>query len=500
MKLQASQSGSSHRFGIGRLRFVGVAAGVAVVSACVPDAPAPVGPPTTIVVTTTAYVVASGDGVLSLREAFIQATNDNADSTIVVSAGALYDLDQFSFGQLSHGGGQALVVESNGAARATVRQTCVGQRVMSVGGSSVTLRRIVVRGGTPGSPIPCGISIYLQPPCSSGAGIYAGAPLTLDDVEVTDNRASGGGNFDGGGIDARAGATIANSWIHANSATSKGGGIRSSGPLIISGSTFESNVGGTGGGISASAGSVTINSSVFQSNGNSSGGAIHLSGASLSATDTVFRQNNSGGGPGAAIWADSSVSSLVLTRVAMVQNSGRTGALTAFAGIADFQIIDSTISDNIATWGFRDQLNRSAGGIATHGASNITIKGSTIAFNTAPAGGGANIDLRPANGTTINLDSSIISNPQTSNANCELNGNTLTAIRSLVTDATCGGPAAPVGPALGPLAQVGTTWVRIPAVGSPAIDAIAAPCATANDQRGLARPQGPACDQGAIEG
>ncbi len=475
------------------------AAVVAVAVGCAP-APTPPGPPATIVVTTTVDVVDNADGVISLREAFTAAANDNADSTIVVSSGAEYALTRCT-GQpaLVHGGNRALTVTTDGAARARVRQTCSPARVMSVGGSTVTLERLVVTGGRLQSPLPCGISIYGQPDCARGAGITASGPLVLDDVEVTDNRSIGSGSVEGGGVSARSGATIINSEFSANAANRAGGAIASFGAVSITGSTFTSNTGGDGGALSVHDGSVTIDDSQFVANGNGSGGAIVLEGASLAATDTVFRQNNSGGGPGAAIWASSSVSSLVLERVAMVQNTGRTGALTAFAGVADFRIIDSTITDNVATYAFRDQLNRAAGGIAIHGTSSLTITGSTIAHNTATPGGGANIDLRAGGGTTVTVTSSIISDPQGSPASCEPNGNTFVVTDSIISDGTCGVPASPTPPALGPLSEVGGTWFRAPSPGSPAIDATGGPCSTASDQRGVPRPQGAGCDPGAIE-
>ncbi len=469
-----------------------------VLAACAPP-PSPPGPPTTIVVTTTADVIDNSDGVVSIREAFLQASNNNADTTIVVSSGAEYQLTLCGQGQLSHGGPRALVVTTDGAARATVRQTCSPSRVMILGGSSVTLEHLVITGGRLSSPFPCGISIYGQPNCARGAGIDAFTAITLEDVEVTDNRSIGDGSVEGGGLSARFGATIVDSQFSANAANRSGGAVASKGAVVISGSSFISNTGGDGGALSVHDGSVDIDDTLFQANGNGSGGAIVLVRASLSAVDSVFRLNNSGGGPGAAIWADEGVSSLVLERVAMVQNTGRTGALTTFAGIADFRIIDSTITDNTATWAFRDQYNRSAGGIATLNPSNITITGSTIAFNTAPAGGGANIDLPPSNGTSVTVTSSIISDPITSPANCEANGNTFLVSGSLVSDGTCGTAAAPVGPSLGALTQASGTWFRAPGAGSPAIDALAGPCATPSDQRSVLRPQGAACDIGAIE-
>ena len=56
-----------------------------------------------------------------------------------------------------------------------------------------------------------------------------------------------------------------------------------------------------------------------------------------------------------------------------------------------------------------------------------------------------------------------------------------------------------VDPKLGPLADNGgPTPTHRPLIGSPAIDVI--PCSGGVDQRGVARPQGPGCDIGSVEG
>jgi hypothetical protein len=87
-----------------------------------------------------------------------------------------------------------------------------------------------------------------------------------------------------------------------------------------------------------------------------------------------------------------------------------------------------------------------------------------------------------------------------SSANCEANGNLFVVTDSLVSDATCGTPAALLPAVLGSLTQSAGTWFRAPAPSSPAVDQLAPPCATGSDQRGEFRPLGAGCDLGAIEG
>lgn len=478
---------------------VGLAAVALVAGACTPP-PTPPGTPTTITVTTTDDVVDATDGEISLREAFTQAANDNADSTIVVSSGSEYALTRCDLGQLVHSSPRTLLVRPDSTATASVTQTCQNRRVMLLGGGAVDLEDLVIRGGHLRSPLPCGISIYGQPDCIDGAGIRSVADLNLLRVTMTDNRADGsGGPVRGGAVFAQGTTTITDSQFTDNYSNRDGGAVFSGGPLTVNGSDFTDNTGYNGGALTVDGGNVDIIDSHFVGNTGGSGGAIRLAHGNLTATDTVFDTNNSGGGPGGAIWADQTISSIVLDRVAIVRNSGRTGALTTFSPIGNFVIRDSTISDNVATTTWRDQYNRAAGGIATMGPVHLQITGSTIAHNSAIAGGGANLDLTPANGATVTIEDSIVSDPLGGGPNCEPNGNTFAVTQSIITDGTCGAPAAPSGPSLGALVADSGTWVRLPTPGSPAIDAYPGPCSTPTDQRGVARPVGSACDLGAAE-
>lgn len=480
---------------------IGLGAVVLVAGACTPSTPpGPPGPPTTITVTTTADTVDATDGETSLREAFTQASNDNADSTIVVSSGSEYQLTRCDLGQLKHSSPRTLRVRPDNAATASVTQTCENRRVMLLGGGAVDLEDLVIRGGRLRSPLPCGISIYGQPDCIDGAGIRSSADVNLLRVVMTDNRTdNSGGPVRGGALYSQGTTTITDSHFTDNHSNRDGGAVFSSGPLTISGSSFIDNFGYNGGALTVDGGSVDITDSEFVANSGGSGGAIRLAHGNLTAADTVFDANNSGGGPGGAIWADVTVSSIILDRVAIVRNSGRTGALTTFSPIGNFVIRDSTISDNVATTTWRDQYNRAAGGIATMGPVHLQIIGSTIAHNSAVAGGGTNLDLTPSNGATVSIEDSIVSDPLGGGTNCEPNGNAFTVTRSIITDGTCGAPAAPSGPSLGPLVGNSGTWVRLPASGSPAIDAHPGPCSTPVDQIGTARPAGSACDVGAFE-
>ncbi len=84
-----------------------------------------------------------------------------------------------------------------------------------------------------------------------------------------------------------------------------------------------------------------------------------------------------------------------------------------------------------------------------------------------------------------------------SDGSCRVNGSCGAATTKLFRTAAS--------PGLGPLAaNGGPTWTRALPAGSPAVDA-AAECSdwagnpVTTDQRGVARPQGSACDAGAFE-
>lgn len=470
---------------------------LATVTTACPPGPTGPGTPATIVVTTTADVTDGGDGLTSLREAMIAADSDGVDSTIVLDGGATHALTLCGPGALAHDEPTALTLTTTGSGRAVVQQTCASTRVFSLAGTTLRLEHLAVRGGRMGSPVNCTWPFNL--PCNRGAGIDAYSPITLVDVEMSDNLANlGSGGTIGGALVAGAGATVIDSTFHDNASDRWGGAIASYGDLTVVRTTFESNRALEGNAVAIERGDATFEDSRFEGNVGGSGGAIVMRGSSLVLRRTVIRGNDSGGGPGAAVWFDNGATSVLIERSAIVQNTGRAGALTSFSGIADYRIVDSTITDNVATRNIRDQYNASAGGLAISGASNVTVLGSTIAHNSAPAGGGSNFDLTPSNGTTITLVDSIVSDPLGGGTDCALRSSSLAASTSHVSDASCD-TAASGSAVLGPLVASGATWIRVPSPGSPVRDSHPAPCATPTDQLGTARPVGSGCDLGASE-
>lgn len=168
-----------------------------------------------------------------------------------------------------------------------------------------------------------------------------------------------------------------------------------------------------------------------------------------------------------------------------------------FAGTVT--IINSTLADNTAAGGVAY-----GGGVWAGQDSLVTITGSTIAGNRFAAGtprGAAFFQITGGSGS-VEVQDSVVANP-ISGTNCAAGGRLPDFLgKNLIDDTSCGAASASrtIGDALlGPLADnTGPTDTRVPAPGSPALDA-ASSCVTPADQRGSARPVGPACDLGAVE-
>lgn len=307
---------------------------------------------------------------------------------------------------------------------------------------------------------------------------------------------------------------------HSNCAACAGGGVAVSvGNVLITGSTLSANVAsGDGGGLAIS---------------RSPGADIPVT-AMLTLTDSVVSGNSAGGqGGGLSVQVDQ----------ALVQDSwihGNTAA-TDGGGISaggvfnpgrvvsgDMQIQDSTLSGNSAQRGGAVKLSFPDG-------SRVQMLNSTVDGNAASVAGGGFLV-----GPTERLDldhSTVTRNSAPASANLATNGPTHIArsvIAQPVGPASCGliVPAAPVltvphlvsegrnvfgdascapaatdtvlpagDPQLGELLDNGgPTPTRLPADGSPVVGVVPlAECTTPEDQRGLPRPGGSACEAGAVE-
>ena len=241
-------------------------------------------------------------------------------------------------------------------------------------------------------------------------------------------------------------------------------------------------------------------SRVTLTNGNGSGGqvlgggAVHVAfGTSLALIDSAVTNSSSPQGGGIYTNGD-----LQLTRVTVSGNqaNGAAGGPPGAGGgvyhssnndpVRIVVLTASTISGN--------STNGTGGGINSLNGI-LGLQSSTVAANTAASGSGI---FKPGSGTAI--QDSIIA--ASSGAACAGAGvATFVGSNNLATDATCA-VATVSNPAIGPLANNGgPTNTHALGATSPAIGAAssAANRCTGTDQRGIARPQGAACDIGAFE-
>lgn len=152
-------------------------------------------------------------------------------------------------------------------------------------------------------------------------------------------------------------------------------------------------------------------------------------------------------------------------------------------------------------------------GGGTYNAAGLESVNSTFSGNSAPNGGG----LRSVGGTAYLTHTTVASNTGStgvvvssgwvqvaatllaynSSGNCNIA--LASAVNSLSSDNTCGVAILNTNPLLQPLAlNGGPTLNHALSPGSPAINAASA-CGASDDQRGVPRPQGLACDLGAFE-
>ncbi len=282
---------------------------------------------------------------------------------------------------------------------------------------------------------------------STGGAAYVAknAILRLDTVEIRDCVADGGGN-DGGAVQNRGTLTADNVQFVRNHADDSGGAIYNQG------------------------GSVTIHSSSFMSNTAADGGALYNTSGGMDVADSLLQANRAGNYGGALLAGGGAVT---VTNVTITQNQAVRGGGLFGMGSAVISVLNSTIYTNTAP---------TAGGVwndTAAPAANVALKNSIVANNDAVIGGGA------------------------PGLNCD--GPAMHSLgHNLVSDMSCIAPIegdlTGVAPKLGELAlNGGATGNYAPLPGSPVIDAGDNDGCPSVDQRGQARPLGPACDIGSVE-
>ena len=411
----------------------------------------------------------------------------------------------------------------------TLRQTCFEKRLLRQDGTGfVELRNVTLtRGGSDGP----------------GAAVTTRGEIMVVDSKVHENLAE----EPGGGIMSQRRATIVRSVITGNLANDDGGGVyaRRGGVQVFDSIVNGNLVDGSGGAIGSTGDILVVRSHVDGNTTDGDGGALYADeDGDITVIDSTVNGSDADG-PGGAIFTLDGDVTVVNSTVNGNRADDRGGAIS---GEADVTIINSTIARNAA-------VAHVGGGVWARG--NLFVANSTISHNFAEGLGGGlfasgtvglvkstiidNVAPVAANiGAGERLDSfgSIIGPPDTEFAggqvqpagpNCQVPASQSFGY-NLVSDVSCALNAATdmVGggdPLLGELAQNGGLGeTRLPEVGSPALDRIPlADCGfapfgdalegeqhleglvadrlalAAMDQRGVSRPQGPACDVGAVE-
>ena len=224
------------------------------------------------------------------------------------------------------------------------------------------------------------------------------------------------------------------------------------------------------------------------------GGAVHVAaGATLTLNNCTVRDSTGQGGGGGIF----NGGTFTLNASTMTVNSALgTSAGGAVLNAGSMTITNSTLSSNSATAG--------GGALFSAAGSTLVMNNVTISGNST-SGGSDGGGIQIAAGASATLANTILANNQASGPSEDCAGTVTSLGDNLVEVATgCTGLGANditgVDPLLGPLQDNGgRTLTHALLAGSPALDAGGFTACELTDQRGLERPQGPACDIGAFE-
>jgi PKD repeat protein len=344
-----------------------------------------------------------------------------------------------------------------------------------------------------------------------GAGAYnRSMVMTLTDGIFFNNAASsqGGGFYNNDGA-----PVMTNVRFEGNTTGFSGGGFyNDDGAPVMTNVRFENNrAGGTGGGMYSGTGFPRLTATQFISNSaNSNGGGAYLYKDTLTLTDSVFMSNtarshggalysyraafaganvslfsNSARYNGGAVFTDRSA--VTLTNVTAAYNQGKYGGVF-YNDTTTVTLTNATFYTNLATVD---------GGAVFNDAAPVMIEHLTAVGNHADHYGGAIYSI---------LDTPTVRNSVLWGNTAE-KGAVIIGTATFVETIVEGG--CPIGvscthvhsedPLLGAYDNHGGGVNTIPILtGSPAIDHVTTFCPAA-DARGVARPQGTACDIGAYE-
>ncbi len=296
--------------------------------------------------------------------------------------------------------------------------------------------------------------------------VASSGKLTLDSLSLT-NGIANDGRSGGGAINSHGTLVVSATTFSGNSSPSttgtSGGAINSSGQLTVTTSFFTNNLAQEGGGIFNQK-SATITKTTFLNNTATiyGGGALLNAFGTMTASTSTFVGNTGPGG--GAIDNDAT---LIIKNSTFYNNTGGSNGGGALQNFGSTSISYSTLSGNTSQYGAN---------IHNYGSFTVSLTTSIVAngINGSNCGGPPVID----NGYNLDTGSSCgFSSTKHSMSNTQ---------PQLEALASNGGP---------------TQTMALPAT-SPAVNTIPASvsgCTGGTDQRGVARPQGPACDMGSFE-
>jgi hypothetical protein len=276
------------------------------------------------------------------------------------------------------------------------------------------------------------------------------------------------------------------------------------GTLSLSGLTVQ-NFHGTGAiRYFGAGGALSLSRMVFDHNvAPNGGGAIYYlpnPGATLTISSSTFSSNRATSGSAGAVYAQFSASNISIDSSTFMNNSaGDAGGALLLVGT-----MGSTATATNSTFAGNTAAASGGGAIYLAGAANtsLTLGFDTFTGNGAPPGAGLSLEVGN-NLVARSITGSIFAGAA---GQCSLGGNTSFADggSNLSSDTSCGltagGDQQGVDPKLLPLGSYGgPTQTAALGVGSPAVNAALTCPVSGVDQRGVARPQGAACDIGAFE-
>jgi hypothetical protein len=476
---------------------------------------------------TTTVTNTADDGTSTSLRGVLESASDG--DIVVLTAGAPYLLTICyppapSAAEGSAGWGDveitgSVTIVGNGA---TIEQTCEDRVLYTQ--DAITLENVTITGGLTKDP---------------GGGLFQDSsnPTTLTGVTFTGNTAGAGGGLATGGDVTATGCTFTDN----HALEEHGGGIRvfsEDATAIIDGSTLSGNTADGWGGAFEQQGrsedtgataegvfTLTVTNSVVSGNtadSDGGGGLDTEDPATITIDHSTISGNNGEGGGGVGAYGETTTFTANASTFSGNVTEG-SGSAVFLSGVEEVEPVAAAAEETTATFTnstITGNTEGAFGAVAVHGAltfNHVTMTNNTsegVDPETDAASSRGNVDAFAVEGDAANVAAhtftsanSVVSQPHGA-VNCtELDAPATDGGYNFSDDESCGFTAptsnvkTPNDPVLGPLANNGgPTQTLLPLAGSPLLDVIPpAACGATVDQRGVTRPQGTACDIGAVE-